>query len=341
MTELLPTGKLRPDILKKVIEKAPVFDSNLILGPGIGLDCGIVDTGSHYLVMKTDPITFATEDIGWYAVQIAANDIATTGAVPKWMMVTALFPEGKTTEALVQQITDQLFEAASAMKISLTNAHTEITVGLDRPVLMCSLIGEVQKDKLITPIGAKPGNDLLITKGIPIEGTALLAKEFPEQLQDILTEDELKEAQAYTFVPGIGISKDAGIAVNAGQVTGMHDPTEGGLASALWEFSDACGYRLEVELDAVPISDLSKKVCAAFNLNPFNTIASGSLLLSVEQRDTKAIIHALEMAGIPCSRIGSVQHQKEKAVWNINEKCLLQWPEQDDITKVFQNKITR
>jgi len=332
---ILPTGKLRPDLLKSVIQKAPIFDPRLILGPGIGLDCGIVDIGSRYLIMKTDPITFATEEIGWYAVQITANDIATTGAKPVWMMVTALFPEGKTTDDLVLKITDQLFAAAADMQISLANAHTEITVGLDRPILICSMIGEVSKEKLITPAGARPGDDLLLTKGIPIEGTALLAKEFPDRLKTVLTDSELLQAQAYTHNPGIGVSKDAAIAVASGRVTGMHDPTEGGLAAALWEFSEACGSRLEIDTDLIPISSLSKKICESFQLNPLNTIASGSLLLSVHGQDSENVIRALTEAGIPCARIGSILLAQETAVWVRNEKRLLQWPEQDDITKFY------
>ncbi|MBP8965209.1 MAG: hypothetical protein KBG27_07720, partial [Flexilinea sp.] len=121
MDQFLPTGKIKPELLKDIIQRAPVFDHRIVLGPGIGLDCGVIDGGDHYLVMKTDPITFATEEIGWYAVQISANDIATTGAKPEWMMITALLPEKSTTEQLILEITDQIYQAAAEINISLVN----------------------------------------------------------------------------------------------------------------------------------------------------------------------------------------------------------------------------
>jgi len=338
LDQFLPTGKIKPELLKDIIQRAPVFDHRIVLGPGIGLDCGVIDGGDRYLVMKTDPITFATEEIGWYAVQISANDIATTGAKPEWMMITALMPEKSTTERLILEITNQIYQAAAEINISLVNAHTEITVDLNRPILVCSLIGEVEKDRLVTPKGVRPGNELLLTKGIPIEGTALLAKEFPDLLKEVLSEDELIEAKAFTHIPGIGVTKDAQIALQNGTVTGMHDPTEGGLASALWEFSTASGYALEIDPERIPIPELSAKICKRFHLNPLNTIASGALLLSVEAQDSAKIIQALEKADISCSKIGLVTDQKEVSVSDIKNKTLLPWPEQDDITKVFQHE---
>ena len=335
MDRMLPVGKLSPEILKKIIAQAPMQDSRLFMGPGIGLDCGIVDNGNNYLVLKTDPITFATEEIGWYAIQIIANDIATTGAEPLWLMVTALFPQDKTDEVLVQKICSQVFDACRAMNITLTNAHTEITYGIERPILMCSLVGEVAKEKLITPWGAKPGDAILITKLIPVEGTALLAKEFSDRLREILSADELETAQNFIHNPGIGISKDARIAVLNGNVTAMHDPTEGGIAAALWELSEACGYAMEMDSRCIPVSPLSQKICNFFGLNPLNTIASGSLLLTVEASDAEVVIQALERSGIPCSKIGNILNQRQVQVFDLSSNSSLERPEQDEIAKVF------
>ncbi len=338
MDQILPVGKLPPEILKKLISQAPIQNSRLFMGPGIGLDCGIIDDGNKYLVLKTDPITFATEEIGWYAIQIIANDIATTGAEPLWLMVTALFPQDKTDEALIQSVCSQVFDACKSMNITLTNAHTEITYGIDRPILMCSLLGEAPKDKLITPWGAKPGDAVLVTKSIPVEGTALLAKEFPNRLHAILTLKELETAQNYIHNPGIGISRDAKIAIENGHITAMHDPTEGGIAAALWELSEACGYTIEMDSRCLPISPLSKKICDFFGLNPLNTIASGSLLFTVDESDVDRVIEALERSGIPCSRIGKVQNQQQVQIWDLASSGRLERPEQDEIAKVFSKE---
>ena len=306
MENALPVGKLPPALLRKIIDRSPRFDDRLVLGPGVGLDCGVVDMGDRYLILKVDPITFVTDDIGWYAVNIAANDIATTGAKPVWMMISALFPEGKTDEALVNRVTDQLAQSCAELGITLANAHTEITHDLDRPILTCSLLGEVAKDRLILPTGARPGDEILLTKGIPIEGTAILANEFPDRLAGKLTAAEIAEARAYSRNPGIGVTRDARIAVSAGKITAMHDPTEGGLAAALWELSEAARCAIEIDLAAIPVSDVSRKILAVFGLNPLNTIASGALLMTVDPADSAAVLSALNAAGIAAAKIGRV-----------------------------------
>jgi hydrogenase expression/formation protein HypE len=237
----LPLGKLPPELLARLLAKAPVNDPRVLLGPGIGLDCAVIDLGTQVLVFKSDPITFATDDIGWYAVQINANDVATTGADPRWMLATLLLPEKQTTPALAEKIFDQLVRAANDLQISVVGGHTEVTYGLNRPILVGTLIGEVQRENLVTPAAVQPGDRLLLTKGVPIEGTALLAREFPGRLRPALSEAEIETAAAYLYQPGISVVRDARIATRAGRVTAMHDPTEGGLASALWELAEASG----------------------------------------------------------------------------------------------------
>ncbi len=336
MKNALPVGKLPPEILRKMIARTPKFDDRLVLGPGVGLDCGVVDMGDRYWVMKVDPITFVTEDIAWYAVNIAANDVATTGAKPVWMMLSALFPEGATDEALVSRVTDQLAASCAELGITLANAHTEITHGLDRPILTCSLVGEVAKNRLIVPTGARAGDVILLTKGIPIEGTAILANEFAERLAGRLSGTEIAAAQAYARNPGIGVTRDARIAIGAGRVTAMHDPTEGGLASALWELAEAAGRAIEVDLDAIPISELSRRILAVFELNPLNTIASGALLITADRADAAAILGALRSAGIPAAEIGRVLDDGGPVSVRVAGRGTeLERPEADEIARIF------
>ena len=291
---ILPLGKLPPAITESLLKKAPILDPRILLGPGVGLDCAILDMGETCLVMKSDPITFVTEDIGWYAVQICSNDIATTGAQPRWFLTTLLLPEGKTTPDMVEKIGDQVFAACKEKNISVIGGHTEITYGLDRPILMGTMIGEVAKDKLITPKGAKPGNKLLLTKGIPIEGTAIIAREFPEKVNALLGEVEQQRASDFIHFPGISVLKDAQIAIQAGTVTAMHDPTEGGLAAALWEMATACEQTLIIKKDQIGIPEISQKICQAYNIDPLATIASGALLMAVEASDSQPIQDALQ-----------------------------------------------
>lgn len=333
----IPLGKLPPDLLAQLLAAAPVSDPRVLLKPGIGLDCAVVDAGDRYLVFKSDPITFATDEIGWYLVQVNSNDIATTGAMPRWLMVTMLLPEGKTTAVSVTTLTDQLYAACREKNISLIGGHTEITYGLDRPILMGTLIGEVAKEKLITPAGASPGDKILLTKGIPIEATAILAREFPERLADTFTPAELAEAQAFLHQPGIGVLRDAQLATAAGRVTAMHDPTEGGLAGALWELAEANGHTLRVDPAAIPILPLAGRVCAAFGLDPLATIASGALLLTAVSADVPAICQALAEAGIDCVMIGEVEEGREETAVVQPDGSLLPRPARDEIARVYES----
>ena len=308
MTEQpLPVGKLPPELLARLLARAPVNDPRVRLGPGAGLDCAVVDLGDRLLVLKSDPITFATDDIGWYLVQVNANDLATTGATPRWLMLTMLLPERATTAAQAESWAEQVYGACRELGIDVVGGHTEITHGLARPILAGTLIGEARPGRLVTPRGAQPGDRLLLTKGVPIEATALLAREFPDRLVACLTPAELAEAQAYLLRPGISVVRDATIALQAGRVSAMHDPTEGGLASALWERAEACGHSLWLEPARVPVPPLAARVCAALGLDPLAAIASGALLLATPEADAPNICAALIAEGIPCAEIGAVE----------------------------------
>jgi len=335
MTISFPLGKLPPHFLSSLLAKAPQLDPRIVLGPGAGLDCAVIDLGERLLVFKSDPITFAVDQIGWYAVQINANDIATSGAEPRWMMTTLLLPEGKTPPELVERIFAQVYHAAAELGISVIGGHSEVTYGLDRPILSATLVGEVARERLVTPRGAQPGDRLLLTKGVPVEGTAILAREFPARLESELTPAELEEARQYLTRPGISVTRDAALAQAAGKVTAMHDPTEGGLAGALWELAEASGRRLVVDSDRVPVPELASRICACLGLDPLATIASGALLLTASPRDAVAIQAALETAGISCAEIGWVE-AGQAGVWNAITGQPLKRPVRDEIARMFE-----
>ena len=337
MAQTLPVGKLPAPLLTRLLAEAPLEDPQVLLGPGVGLDCAVVEVGDTLLVYKSDPITFATDEIGWYAVQVNANDIATTGATPRWFLSTLLLPEGHTTTALVEQISRSLYQACRQMGISVIGGHTEITYGLDRPILVGTLIGEVDRNRLVTPRGMAPGDRVLLTKGIPIEATAILAREFPERLQQDLNPTELAQAQAFLHTPGISVLREAQLAIQAGQVTAMHDPTEGGLATALWELAEAGNCTICFEPAAAPIPGLAARVCGAFGVDPLAAIASGALLLTAPAGEIGSIRRAIEAAGISCTEIGFVQ-SGPAMVWRQTKggSDALPRPERDEIARIFE-----
>jgi hydrogenase expression/formation protein HypE len=337
MTHSLPVGKLPPDILDKQLKQAPIYDSRIRLGPGLGLDCAVIDYGGRYLVFKTDPITFAIDQIGWYAVQVNVNDIATSGALPRWMLLSVLLPESKTSSELVEAVFSQVFDACRQYEISVIGGHTEITTGLDRVILVATMIGEVERENLVTPQGARPGDTVLLTKGVPIEATALIAREFGGLLGDAFRTDKIEQAVNFLYEPGISVVKDARIALNSGGVTAMHDPTEGGLAAALWELADASQVSIVIDVGAIPIPGISRRICGFLDIDPLAAIASGALLLTVTEERAASVQSALETAGILCAKIGKIE-LPPASVFDISHgsRQKLPRPERDAIAKLFE-----
>ena len=346
--QFLPVGKLPAELLESLLARAPTSDARLLVGPGIGLDCAVLDFGSFLLVLKSDPITFATDEIGWYAVQINANDIATTGAIPRWMLATLLLPGNQTTPEQVEKIATQLYKACQEIEVALIGGHTEITYNLDRPILAGTMIGEVDRQELITPRGASSGDRLLLTKEVPIEATAIFGREFSDRLLlseinqqpgKYLSQFELEQARAYLHEPGISVLRDAQIARKTGPVHAMHDPTEGGLYTALWELAQASGHDLWVDTDRVPVSPLSARICQLLDVDPLAAIASGALLLAVPPQTAPKICTALVAQGIPCTEIGEILDESVHPTAYQQTKHgrqILPHPNRDEIARLYE-----
>ena len=332
----LPTGKLPPELLDKLLKKIPILDKNVIIGPGTGMDCSVIDYGDQYLVLKSDPISLTSGNIGWYAVQINVNDIVTTGADPKWILITLLLPENNTTRQVVENITDQLILATKEYGITIIGGHTEVTNGIDHPIVSATLIGTVDKEKLITPTGVKIGDKVFLTKEIAIETVAIISNDFPNKLSKHLTKQEIRKAQSYLYIPGISIYKEANLIRDGFGVTAMHDPTEGGLAAALWELSIASNKALKINLDQVPISELTRKICSLFSINPLNSISSGALLFTANSENSQAIIDILEKNQIPVSPIGYVSGDGIGVINTEHSSPIsIPRPERDEISRIF------
>ena len=336
MSEFLPVGKLPSGLLSQILSQAPISDGRVLFPPGIGMDCAILDLGERLLVFKSDPITFASAEIGWYAVQVNANDIATTGATPRWFLPTLLLPENSTTIQFAESIFTQVFSACAGLGISVIGGHTEITYGLERPILAGTLVGEVTPQRLVTPRGVRPGDRLLLTKGVPIEATAILGRERVAMLHGVFTPVEIQQACDYLYHPGISVLRDAQVALDAGQVTAMHDPTEGGLYAAVWELAQASGCTLVIDPSKVPVPELSRRLCAYLGIDPLGAIASGALLLTVPLSEAQIICSALQSAGINCAEIGNAE-VGPPAAWQASgsSRSPLPWPERDEITRLF------
>jgi hydrogenase maturation factor len=264
--------------------------------------------GDRYLVAKTDPITFATDRIGWYAVCINANDLATMGATPRWFLATVLLPEGKADGAMAEGIFQEIYQACRDFGISLVGGHTEITYGLNRPLVVGQMLGEVDKDRLVTTGGAQVGDAIFLTKGIAIEATAILAREKEAYLRERgYSEAFIQRAKGYLFDPGISVLKEALLANSLLSIHAMHDPTEGGLAMGLWELGQAAKVGLLIEGDKIPVLPECRTLCAEFGLDPLGAIASGSLIITLSPQEGRKLKGTLEGEGMSCFQIGEIR----------------------------------
>jgi hydrogenase maturation factor len=309
---VFPAGKLPLEFLGALLARYTRTDARLVTGPRVGEDVAVIDMGDRYMVVKTDPITFATDQIGWYAVHVNANDIVTSGARPLWMLNTVLLPENKTTPALVEGIFSQLHEACEGLGIVLVGGHTEVAWGLDRPLVVGVLIGEVAHDQLLTTAGARVGDRILLVKGIPIEGTAIMARERYEDLLARGIEPALLErARNYLYDPGISVVEAAYLAAGHPGVHAMHDPTEGGLATALHEMAFACDAGLRLWAERVPVLPEGAQLCRALGLDPLGVIASGALLVAVAPEQADALIARYAGAEIACAHIADLTPPEE------------------------------
>ena len=296
-------GKVNIHLLQGLLKKYAIPDPRVIVGPEVGEDAAVIDPGKRsdcYWVVTADPITFTTDEIGYYGVVVNMNDIATRGAIPRWFLATLLFPEKDSDKRIVERVFRQIHKACQRFNISLIGGHTEVTPGIERLILSGNMIGEVKKEKLVTTGGARTGDLLLLIKGVCIEGTSIIAREKrTELIRRGISPALLQRAKNYIFDPGIEVLHASRIACGSASVHSMHDPTEGGLINGILEMAMASHKEIEVDLEKVPIYRESRILCGVYGLNPLGVIASGALLLTISPSDLSPLERAFKRASIP------------------------------------------
>jgi hydrogenase expression/formation protein HypE len=336
---LLPTGKLPADLLQAVLDKHARHDPRVFVGPRVGEDAAVIDLGDRYLVATADPITFATDELGWYALHVNANDIAVRGTRPRWFLATLLLPAGATDDEMVRTLFGQLAEVCEELEVALVGGHTEVTRGVDRPIIAGTMLGEVAKDRLVTTGGAKVGDAIVLTKGVPLEGAAIIAREKEAELRARgVPAATIRRARQFLRRPGISVRPEAEIACELAAVHAMHDPTEGGIATALHELAAAAGVGLRVDRDRITLLPEGRALCEALGLDPLGTIASGALLMTLAPAEAGIVIHALAREGIDSHFIGQVVPPEQGVTLTDGVR---QWPlptfARDEITKLFES----
>ena len=294
-------GKLPPDLLARLVASATVEDPRVLVGPRVGEDAAAVDLGNgRVLVLKSDPITFASDLIGWYAVHVACNDIAAMGARPVGVLATLIFPKSA-DEVDVGRTMADVHRAAAELGIEVLGGHTEVAPGVISPIISMTAVGRAPRDRLVTSGGARPGDTIILTKAAALEGTAILATDLAAQLEGRVPPELVARAQGLTA--RLSVVRDGVQAAELG-ATALHDPTEGGVLGALWELAEASGHGFEVDASAVPILEETRQICAVFGADPLKLISSGAMLIACP--DLSRMLAGLAEHRIPATPIGRI-----------------------------------
>ena len=326
-------GKVSETVLKRsIFKQIHTKRDEVLLGAGVGEDCAAVKLSpGEIFVISTDPITGTVKDVGMLAIQITANDLASSGAEPVGVMLTVLLPE-EVEEADIREMMRQVEDACAHFHIQVMGGHTEVTRAVTQPVISVTGVGKVREDRLVSTAGAKPGQDILVTKWIGIEGTSIIAKEKEKELLEHFSAAFVDTAKG--FDQYLSVLPDSRIAVEHG-VSAMHDVTEGGIYGALWEVAEASGIGLEIDLKAIPIRQETVEICEYFELNPYYLISSGCMLMAADRGHD--LVRKLEAAGIPAAVIGKATDGRARRIWNGGEESYLERPKTDELYKIYQN----
>ena len=322
-------------ILRRVVYKhLGAQRSDVILGPSIGEDAAILKAGNEIIVLKSDPVTGALERVGYLAVHVNANDVATRGVEPSWLVSTILLPQSL-DERAIKTICTQMDTAASSLGIAIVGGHTEVTPGLDHAVVIGATVGVAKDGRYVRSDGAQPGDKLIMTKGAGVEGTAILASDRRTFLEERIGRRAV--ARARRFYDRISVVREALVAFRTGGVHAMHDPTEGGIAGGLHEIADASGVGFTVDDSKIPVAKETRMICEAFDIDPLQLVGSGALLIACEASAADQIVNRLGEEKIEAAIIGEVLAERSKRfiVRRDGKRAKLPMPKSDHLWRAL------
>ena len=331
---MLKVGKLDSDLLEKaVINKIKHKRQDVLVHAGVGEDCATIDFGEYECVMSTDPITASVNDIGRLCIHISCNDIASNGIEPVGILLSVMLPEG-TTEEDISAIMEQAADAAEECGVEIVGGHTEITTAVNQPVIVSTAIGRGKKGQSASAEKIEIGDCILMTKSAGIEGTGIIAGDYEEELAAFLSKEEIQQAKE--FLSKISVVKD-GMAAGSIGTHGMHDVTEGGILGAVWEMCRIAGVGAELWDEAIPVEELTKKICAHYDIDYLRLISSGSMIIMASPDKKSAILEKLEAEGVAVCEIGRILPVEEGLyLLKDGEKQVIEPPQADELYKVVK-----
>jgi len=324
-------GKIPETVLKRsVFNQIKHRREEVLVRPSVGEDCSVVAfEEDEVFVISTDPITGTTQDIGTLAVHVTANDIASNGAEIVGIMLTILLPEG-TKEPELKAMMQDIEAACTKLHIEVLGGHTEVTKAVNQAIISVTGVGKMKRDQMIKTAGAKPGQEIVMTKWAGLEGTAIIASSKEEEL---LTKYSARFiAGAKEMIEYISVVPEAMVARAVG-VTSMHDVTEGGIFGALWEIGAASKVGLEVDLQKILLRQETVEICEFYDVNPYMLISSGCMLMVTDKANQ--LVDELKAKNIPAAVIGRIIEGNDRIIINAEERRYLEPPKKDELYKVM------
>jgi hydrogenase maturation factor len=335
----LPSGKVPLNLLSSLLPRRLPPGAGVVIGPAVGEDAAVVRLKGELLVVKSDPITLASRDMGRYLVEVNANDVAVMGAKPRWLLLTILLPPGREARRHFSAIMRQVQEACDERKIALVGGHSEVTEGLSRPIAVGAMFGEIDGSRILDKRQIRAGDELFLTGSIAIEGTAALARDFQPLLRARgLGQSLLQRARKLLFQPGISVVRAAEIAAPVAGVRALHDPTEGGIIGAVYELGVRAGCGIQLDADSIPILSETAAICQVLGLDPFRLLASGSLLIAAAPGTEGALENAFSNTGIGFTKIGKFQ-PADRGSWAVadGKRMRLRAPDRDELARAYDS----
>ncbi len=311
--EILDIGKLEPSLLQKlIINKIYTHKEEVKVGSAIGADCAIIDFADYECVISTDPITASVNDIGRLAVHVSCNDIAASGGLPIAITLAVLLPNGTTKSDLIQMV-DQALAVSKELGVEIIGGHTEVTNAVNQPVIVATALGK-KKTKSDREKEPQPGDVIIMTKKAGIEGTAIIASDNHDELLEVLTEQEFKDA--ISLFDQISVVKE-GLIAEANGVSLMHDVTEGGVLGSVWEMCQLSNLGCVLHSDSIPVHYVTKKICEHYDIDYLGLISSGTMLMIAGKIQGENIINHLRESGIEANIIGELKDKEFGIMKNI------------------------
>lgn len=324
-------GKLpEPVLIRSVLKQVRHRRDEVLVGPAVGQDCAALQIEpDEVLVMSTDPITGTVKDLGRHCIHITANDLAAAGAEPIGVMLTVMLPDS-VEEPELRKMMQDVETVCSELQMEVLGGHTEITNVVRQPLISVTGVGKVKKSHVLQTSQIQPEQDIVITKWIGLEATTILAKEKEEELRMRFPAGIVDTAMGFDRL--LSVIPESRIAMAHG-VSAMHDITEGGVFGALWEMASGAGVGLEVDLKKIPIRQETVEICQYFDLNPYQIMSSGSMMIAVD--NGHELVRKLEAAGIHGSVVGRTNSGNDRILRNGEDVRYLDKPQPDELYKIL------